>query len=172
MKKWKKILIAVSAVVVVALAYIIGNFNGFKQGLSAGGVTTSMAYFMTANDHMTDQMANGTCEGLRESINDYLKQMEKLKDIKNNLFVTESSYNGDKMLSHMRLAKIEEHIGNNTERANHIRIAQEACANRKWKDCSEEKLLDIEKRFAKNHPIACLSSDNKDAQQKNRGDRN
>lgn len=171
MKKWKKILIAVAAVIVVILAYIIGNLNGYRQGVSAGEFTTSMAYFLTATDNMTSQLANANCDGVKESINDYLNQMEKLKNSKNNLIITETSYNHDKMRAHMMLARIEEHLGNNTESAKHISIAQEVCAKRKWKDCSEDKLLEFEYRLEKDNPIACLSNDNKNAQQKNRGDR-
>jgi hypothetical protein len=116
-----------------------------------------MAELMLINQHMTDQMANANCEGVKQSINDYLKVIEKYKDVKDG-FVTETTYYGDKMLGHMRLARIEEHLGNSAEAQKHMGIAREACAQRKWKECSEEDLVSFAKRLEEKTPIGCLSS--------------
>jgi len=56
------------------------------------------------------------------------------------------------------LARIEEYLGNSTEAQKHMAIAREACAHRKWKECSEDKLVSFAKRLEEKNPIGCLSS--------------
>jgi F0F1-type ATP synthase membrane subunit c/vacuolar-type H+-ATPase subunit K len=157
MKRWKKILLLLAAILLVAIACIISWSYGFRQGIRAGGVTSSMAELMLANQHMADQMANANCEGVKEAINDYLKVVEKYKDVKEGL-ITETTYYGDLMLGHIRLARMEEYLGNGAEAQKHMAIAKEACARRRWKECSEDKLFSFAKRLEETNPIGCLSS--------------
>src|SRR5574341_62977 len=158
MKKWKRILLAVAGIALVAIACFISWSYGFRQGIRAGGLTSSMAELMLANQHMSDQMANANCEGVKQAINDYLKVIEKYKDVKDGL-ITETTYYGDLMLGHIRLARIEEQLGNFAEKGKHMALAKEACAHRKWPDCSEEKLIWFAKRIEEKNPIACLSNE-------------
>lgn len=106
---------------------------------------------------MADQMANGTCDEVKKSINDYLTVIEKCKDVKKGV-ITESTYYADKMLGHVRLARIEEKQGNLKERSKQLQLAKDACVQRHGFDCSEEKLILYEKRFEEKHPIACFAS--------------
>jgi hypothetical protein len=158
MKKWKKVLILVSAIAVFGVACVISWSYGFRQGIRAGGLTSSMAELMLANQHMPDQMANASCEGVKQAINDYLKVIEKYKDVKDGI-ITETTYYGDQMLGHIRLARIEDHLGNHDEKAKHLAIAQEACAHLKWKDCSAEKIISFAQRLEEKNPIACLANE-------------
>ena len=171
MNKWKKILLIIAVLLLATAACFFSWAYGFRQGIKAGGLTSSMAEMMLANQHMTDQFINATCDGVEQAINDYLKVLEKHRG-KDDILLTETVYYGDEMLGHMRLARIEEHQGNQNEMERHLAIAQEACAHRKWPDCSEEKLRWFSERLEKNNPITCLSKENeRNAQQKNRGDR-
>ena len=156
MKMWKKVLIICSAIILVAIACIISWSYGFSQGIRAGGLTSSMAELTLINQHMTDQMGNASCEGTKQSINDYLQIIEKYKNVKDG-FITETTYYGDKMLGHIRLARIEEYLGNSAEAQKHMAIAKEACTHRKWKECSEEKLVSFTKRLEEKYPIGCIS---------------
>jgi hypothetical protein len=157
MKRWKKILLLLAAILLVAIACIISWSYGFRQGIRAGGVTSSMAELMLGNQHMADQMANANCESVKQAINDYLKLIEKYKNIKDGL-ITETTYYGDLMLGHIRLARIDGQLGNSAEKTKHMALAKEACAHRKWPDCSEEKLIWFAKRMEEKNPIACLSN--------------
>ncbi len=155
MKKSTKVLIAISVIAVFVVGCFFSWFYGFREGLHAGGFTSSMAEFALANQNMADQLANANCDGAKQAIVDYLNTVEKYKNVKNGI-ITESSYHADKMLGHMRLALIEEKQGNQAEKTRHLDIAREACTARKWEDCSEEKLMMYASRFQEKNPIACL----------------
>lgn len=158
MKTWRKILIAASALAVVAIACFISWSYGFRDGIRAGGFTSSMAELMLANQHMADQITNASCEGVKQSIDGYLKVIEKYKDVKDRFF-TETEYYGDKMLGNLRLSRIEGHMGNSSQAEQYMDIAKDACTHRKWNDCSVEKLLSFAKRLEEKNPIACLGNE-------------
>jgi hypothetical protein len=158
MKNWKKILLAVVGIALVAIACFISWSYGFRQGIRAGGLTSDIAEFTLLNQHMHDQLANANCEGAKQALNDYLKHLEKYKGAEGSLISDPTVYYGDKMLTHMRLARIEEHMGNHAEAQKHMTVAKEACAQRKWEDCSEEKIVSFGKRWEEKNPIGCLSS--------------
>ena len=158
MKTWKKVLILFSTMAVVAIACFISWSYGFRDGMRAGGLTSSMAEFMLANQHMADQLANANCEGVKQALIDHLKHLDKYKDVKGS-FISGTVYFGDKMLTHVRLARIEEHMGHHAEAQKHLVIAKEACAQRNWTDCSEERLVSFAKRLEEKYPIACLANE-------------
>jgi len=62
MNKSKKIIIAISEIVVVALACVISYSYGFRNGIFAAGLTNSVSELIPASDHMADQMENANCE--------------------------------------------------------------------------------------------------------------
>jgi len=70
------------------------------------------------------------------------------------------------MLGHLRLALIEEHQGNQKEKLRHLEIAKEACNHRKFKDCSDDKLIWYAKR--RDESIQSPASKMKTAQQSHR----
>ena len=171
MKKWKKALLLLAGIALFAIACFISWSYGFRQGIRAGGLTSSVAEIMLANQHMADQMAHADCEGVKQAINDYLRLLEKYKEVKGSL-ISDTVYYGDKMLGHVRLARIEAHMGNDAEAQKHMAMAKEACAQRKWKDCSEEKVLLFGKRLEEKNPIACLGNEKqKPGQRNNQPDR-
>lgn len=158
MNKWKNIFIIIAGLALVASACFISWSYGFRQGIKAGGLTSSIAELMLVNSHVEDQFSNANCEGVRQAINDYIKLIEKYKN-KDDVLLTETVVYGDLMRGNLRLARIDRHEGKESERAQHLAIARAACAQRKWTDCSEEKLLWFSKRTDQNHPIACLGND-------------
>jgi hypothetical protein len=157
MKKWKKVLLLFCGIVLVAIACFISWSYGFRQGIRAGGLTSNMAEFTLLNQHVTDQLANANCEGAKQALNDYLKHLDKYRDVRGS-FISDTIYYGDKMLTHVRLARIEEHMGNHAEAQNHMTMAKEACVQRKWEDCSEGKMVSFAKRWEEKNPIGCLSN--------------
>jgi hypothetical protein len=158
MKTWQKLLVLLFAIAVVAIACFMSWSYGFREGIRAGGLTSNIAEFELLNQHMTDQLANANCEGAKQALNDYLKHLEKYRDVEGSLVSDPTVYYGDKMLTHVRLARIEEHMGNHAQAQKHIAMAKEACAQRKWGDCSYEKMVSFAKRWEEKNPIACLSS--------------
>jgi hypothetical protein len=159
MKLWKKIAFVIAALVVVVVACFLSWSYGFRKGMIAGGITREMAevgYFL---GHMEDQVTNADCEGAKQAISDFLKLLEKYKDIPYGLITTETSYYGDKMLGHIRLARIERQLGNQTEATKQMELAKEACVHRKWKDCSEEHMISVTKHRDQKQPIACLANE-------------
>jgi hypothetical protein len=158
MRRWKKVLILVSAIAVVVIACIISWTYGLIQGISMSERTNSMSELMLAKEHMVEQMANASCEGVKQAINDYLKVIERYKDVKDGV-TRETIYFGDIMLGHIRLARLEGHLGNSAEKSRHIAIAKEACIHRKVIDCSEENIIRIAKRLEEKNPIACLTNE-------------
>ena len=166
MKNWKKILLILVGLPLIGIACFFSWAYGFREGIKAGGLTSSMAEMMLANQHMRDQFTNATCDGVKQAITDYLKVLEQYKD-KDNTLITKTVYYGDVMLGYMRLARIEEHQGNREAAKRDLTIAQEACAHRKWSDCSEKKLRWFSERLEKNNPISCLSDQNDKSAQQN-----
>jgi hypothetical protein len=167
MRPWKKVIIVLSALAVLGIACVISWTYGFRDGMRAGGIGSSTAELMAADRHMADQLANANCDGTRQAIVDYLETIEKNKGVKNGI-ITETSYQGDKMLGHMRLALIEKKHGNRTEEALHMAIAREACIARKWGDCSDEKLMMYVSRFEEKNPMVCLNNEKKEHAQPSR----
>jgi len=151
LQKLKKIILySVLSVCVTCCSY------GFRNEVLAGEITCGMNDVESASQYMANQMANGDCNGVKESINKFLIVIEQFKNVKKGLY-TESTYYADKMLGHLRLVRIEEKQGNLEERSNHLEIAKEACIHRHVDYCTEEKLIWYGKRFEEKHPIACLS---------------
>jgi hypothetical protein len=109
MKHWKKIVLVVAALVVVTIACFLSWSYGFRKGMIAGGITREMAEFYTFAGYMDDQLTNADCEGVKQTINDFLKLLEKYKDVPGGL-ITETSYYGDKMMSHIRLASVKDQV--------------------------------------------------------------
>ncbi len=158
MKKRKKVLLAVAGIVLLVLACFMSWSYGFRQGMRAGGLTSNMAEFELLRQHMADQLANSNCKGAKQALNDYLKHLEKYRNVQGSLVSDPTVYYGDKMLTHVRLTRIEEHMGNHEQAQKHMTIAKEACAQRRWDDCSDEKMISLAKRWDEKNPIACLSS--------------
>ena len=158
MNKWKKILLLFAGLVLVTAACFLSWSYGFRQGMHAGGFTSSMAELMLLNNHIEEQMANANCEGVKQAINDYLKVIEKYKDVKDS-FISGTTYYADEMLGHVRLARIEKHVGNLAYVQKHMEKAKEACVQLKRQDCSEEKIIWFAKRLEERHPIACLANE-------------
>jgi len=158
MRKWKRVLIVLCVIAVMAIACFFSWSYGFRACIHAGGLTSNMAEFTLLNQHMTDQLANANCEGVKQALNDYLNHLDKYKGVEGS-FISDTVYYADKMLTHVRLARIEKHMGHHAEAQKHMTIAKEACAQRKWEDCSEEKMVSFAKRWEEKNPIGCLSSE-------------
>lgn len=158
MSKSKKVLIIISSIVVLGITCAISYMFGFRDGMRSGGLMSSMAEVMLIEQHMSDQMANANCEGVKQAINDHLELLEKHRDVKGSV-ISETIYYGDKMLAHTRLARIANHMGANEEAQKQMAIAKEACDQRKWEDCSEKMLIEFSKRLEKKQPIACLANE-------------
>jgi hypothetical protein len=158
MSKSKKALIAISALAILIVACVISYLLGFKFGIRSGGLASSMAEVMLSQQHMSDQMVNADCEGVRQAIDDHLVILERYRNAEGSL-ISDTIYYGDNMLAHVRLARIEQHMGNNREALKHMAKAKEACVNRIWKDCSEERLIWFAKRLEEKNPIQCLANE-------------
>ena len=158
MKKVRKLLIILAAVVLLIIVYTVGYFVGFYRGIRAGHLTAEVAEFTVVHEHLADQMANANCLVLKQTLNEYLALLEKYKDFEGGLVMSRTAYHADKMLTHARLARIERKLGNETEARNQMRLAVEACKQRGWQDCSEEKVIFITRKFEEKAPIGCLSN--------------
>ena len=158
MSKGKTISLIVGTLILAVIIFIAGWGIGFRNGMKAGGMTSSMAEMMLIQNHLTDQLANADCYGLKAAINDYMMIIEKHKD-GNSPFITETTYWGDVMITHTRLSRIEKKIGNEASSQQHLQTALKACIKRGWKECSEDKLIEFTTRLEEKNPIACLSND-------------
>jgi hypothetical protein len=144
--------------VLLIITCAVGYFLGFRQGIRAGHLTAELAEFTLMHQHIDDQMANANCLALKETLNEYLALLEKYKDFERGLILSRTAYYGDKMLTHARLARIERKLGNEREAENQMKLAVEACKQRGWQDCSEEKIVSFTRKIEEKNPIGCLSS--------------
>lgn len=154
MTKGKKILFVVTTAVFV-IAVIISFFIGLKQGIRVGGLSSSLSELIRLQQQITEQMANASCDGVKQAVNDYLNLIERYKGVEE-VFIT--SYYSDKMIAHLTLARIDNYLGNHKEATKHMELAQEACVHRYWEDCSTERLIEYSKQHGNNHPLACLEN--------------
>ena len=157
MSKRKKILIGLALVTLVAGLCVLSFFYAFRKGIQAGGMSSSMGEFFVFQQHMDAQMANANCEGVKQAINDYLDIVAKYKD-KDGSFINSTTYYGDKVLGHTRLARIERHLKNDAAADDQMKMAIEACRLHGWQDCSDAKLIFYSKKLEEKNPIACLSN--------------
>jgi hypothetical protein len=154
--KWKIGLYITLTIILLIAVFFTGWYVGFRKGLMAGGLSSSMSEFMLFNIHIKDQMENATCEDLKKSLHEYLTMLDKHKNTEYSV-LTNTSYYGDLMLSHVRLAQIENKMGNDAEMKNHINFALEACKKRGWKECNEDKLREFISGFDEKISIKCLN---------------
>ena len=157
MKKPKKVIIIISVVVMLCIACAIGYFWGFREGIRAGHLTAELAEFTLVHQHIADQIAEADCLALKETLNEYLALLEKYKDFERGLVLSRTAYYGDKMLTHARLARIERKLDNEREAGIQMKLAVEACKQRGWQDCSEEKIVSFARKIEEKNPIGCLS---------------
>ncbi len=156
-RKWKVLEFAILAITLLVSSYYIGWFLGLKEGFQTGGMTKSMAEFMLFNESLKSQMENADCDGLKKSLNEYLRLLEKYKKIEGS-FLSDTVYYGDLIVTHARLARIERKTGNERAAQDHIKIALEACSKSGWEECSEEKILLFSKKLEEKNPILCLNN--------------
>jgi hypothetical protein len=102
MTRTKKILLVASGIGIIAIACMISWSIGFRQGMRGGGLIGSLSELMLLNHHVEDQMTNGTCEGVKQAIEDYLKILDKYRNVKDS-FVSDTAYDGERMVAHIRL---------------------------------------------------------------------
>jgi len=60
------------------------------------------------------------------------------------------------MVLNLRLARVEEYLGNETGMRKSFASSRTACMKRNQKDCSEKNLLEISEGLQAGMPIACL----------------
>jgi len=159
MRKWKTVLFILLGIALVALSFFMGSLIGFQKGFSAAGMTSSTAELWLFHDHLTRQMANADCEGLKNTLNDFLAILDKYKDVEGALVSSKTVYYGDNMFTHGRLALIERKLGNEAAAQEHIKAALEFCAKQDWKECSADKIFSTIKRIDQKNPMACLSDE-------------
>ncbi|HID02470.1 MAG TPA: hypothetical protein EYP18_04585 [Desulfobacterales bacterium] len=159
MTKTKKYILVIVIIFVFIGSCVFCWTYGFRQGLRAGGFTSELAIFSLMELELSGQMVNANCEGIKIALQNHLAYLENYKDVENS-FITEEMYHMDKMLLNVRLARIEEHLGNISKKKEHVEIAQEACSHIHWDDCSEEKMVWFSKETEKSNPINCLTPGN------------
>lgn len=135
----------------------VGFFWGFREGLVAGGASSSMAELQASADGMALQLKEGTCENAKKTTIAYLLFLEKYKG-KNELILPARTYHADKMLAHMRLFLIEQHEKNAKEAESQFKAAVDACQQAEMKDCSEKNVLLMAEKWNQSQPMGCLSS--------------
>lgn len=135
----------------------LGFFWGYREGLSGGGFSASMAELQASADGLSLQLEEGTCQTAKKAINAHLGFIERYKG-KNELILSETTYNSDKMLGHMRLFLIERHEGNTKEASVHLKAAVDACQHAEMKDCSEKSVLLMAEKWNQSQPMGCLTS--------------
>jgi hypothetical protein len=114
-----------------------------------------MAEIMLAENYMVAQLSNTNCDGVKAALKDYLALLEKYKNVEGS-FISGKAYYIDVMLNHTRLDRIDKGLHNEQEAENHMKLALEACAQANWRECSEDKLIQLTKRFEEKNPIPCL----------------
>ena len=60
-------------ILLLAIACVSAYFYGFREGIRVGGMTGSMAAFMSSDLAMTGQLSNADCDGLKQAIVDLQK---------------------------------------------------------------------------------------------------
>jgi len=61
----KKILLSFSILIIIGVVSIFSWSYGFKQGIRAGGVSSSLAEFYLFHEHVTDQLSNEIVKELK-----------------------------------------------------------------------------------------------------------
>ena len=80
-KKRRILLLTLSALVLIAISLAAGFVYGFRQGLRAGGLTSSMAEFVKAQEYMLAQFSNGNCDGVKAALKDHLALLDKYRNV-------------------------------------------------------------------------------------------
>ena len=98
------------------------------------------------------------CEGVRQALENYLAMLEKHKDDPDSFPSGEIAY-ADIVVTHARLARVAQKLGDAESARRHIELAIEACGKTRWKQCSEEEIISVSKRLEKNLSIPCIQEE-------------
>ena len=153
----KKILI-VSGLIVALL--IIGGSIGFAigihMGFKTGDFTSSTMEYALSHHQLQVAFSEADCQGVRNALKAYLAVVEKHKGNTQSAFSGTVAY-ADITLAHARLARVARKLGEHDIAQQHIQAAAETCRKSRWKDCSENHILSVSRRFEQELPIRCLS---------------
>ena len=136
----------------------IGSAIGFHFGMKSGNMLSSALDYELLREPLQMVLSQGNCQAVKEALEKHISLVSKYKDIPESTLFGSIGY-ADLTLSHARLARLEQKSGNVERAREHIKLAEEACNQSHWKDCSEENILSVSMRFEEKSPIPCLKND-------------
>ncbi|CAB1075501.1 hypothetical protein D1AOALGA4SA_3321 [Olavius algarvensis Delta 1 endosymbiont] len=151
-------ILKVSGLIVALL--IIGGSIGFAIGIhigfKTGDFTSSTMEYALSYHQLQVAFSEADCQAVRNALKAYLTVVEKHKDNTHSAFSGTVAYT-DLTMAHARLARVARKLGEHDIAHQHIQAAAETCRKSRWKDCSEDHILSVSKRFEQKFPIRCLS---------------
>ena len=133
----------------------IGLMTGFHFGIRSGNMLSSTLEYQFFREPILVVLSQGNCQAVKEALKKHISLVNKYKDIPESFFFG-SVGSADLILSHTRLARLEQKDGNISIAQEHLKKAKDACNKLEWEDCSEDNMIMISKLFEEKSPIPCL----------------
>ncbi len=97
--------------------------------------------------HAELQRVEGNANGYREALLTFLSALEHVRN--STPFYGESVDLADKMLTYLRLARLERKEGKQKESEAYMKQALDICAQLAWKDCQPNRLVEFSEKLDK-----------------------
>ena len=108
------------------------------------------------SEYVRVQLEQGSCREATEALLSYERMLDEFKNRGGSL-ISDDIYFFDKVLTYTRLVNIARKQLDTTRASEYLSVAQKACSDARWTDCSERSLMDKTERIDRKVSIKCLS---------------
>jgi len=136
----------------------IGLGIGINIGMKQSNMLSAVLEYESFNEPFRALLSEGDCPAVREALIKHILLVNKYKDLPETPLSGKIGYS-DISISYARLARLEKKNGNTDLARSHMEKAVEACQKAEWKDCSEEQILSVSRKFEEKAPIPCITID-------------
>ncbi len=134
-------------------ACTVGVFGGIwylqRSMLEANAMMNSMVVLSRHQAHVETQRALGNDNDYKNALLTFSNALDQARSFEDSFF-DDKLYYTDKTLTYIRLARLQNKIGNQQEFQKYKNLALSFCSKLHWKDCRYESLVDFSKRLEQN----------------------
>ena len=117
--------------------------------IEANSMMNSMMVLSRHQAYVKTQRTLGNDDDYRNALLTFSNALDQARSYKDSFF-DDKLYYTDKTLTYIRLARLQNKIGNQQESQKYENLALSFCSKLHWKDCTYERLVNFSKRLEQN----------------------
>jgi hypothetical protein len=147
------IILLLTHVLLFVGGFYFGKIITFQDSMKKANFIGSLGML---SEYVRVQLERGSCREATEALFSYERMLEEFKKRDGSL-ISDDIYFFDKVLTYTRLMKIARKQRDTTRVSEYLSLAQKACGDAKWADCSEKSLMDKTERIDRKISIKCFT---------------